>query len=113
MPVRKWSWEPSYLTDIITCQIRKQNPGQTLSDFGVNFHVVLPTRSGKLRINNRCEHLVYLVRDSVVSSHARLCQALRPVTSCHSCPSVLDKVQSVEHSSTAFLARFPPKEVIP
>src|SRR6267143_882459 len=42
MPVRKWSWEPSYLTDIITCQIRKQNPGQTLSDFGVNFHVVHP-----------------------------------------------------------------------
>src|ERR1700680_3610858 len=44
MPVRKWSWEPSYLTDIITCQIRKENPGQTLSDFGVNFHVVLPSQ---------------------------------------------------------------------
>src|SRR6266853_6018785 len=35
----------SYLTDIINCQTRKENPSQTLSDFGVNFHVVLPTQT--------------------------------------------------------------------
>src|SRR6266571_7733031 len=35
----------SYLTDIINCQTRKENPSQTQSDFGVNFHVVLPLDS--------------------------------------------------------------------
>jgi len=32
----------SYLTDIINCQTRTENPSQTLSDFGVNFYAVLP-----------------------------------------------------------------------
>jgi hypothetical protein len=32
----------SYLTDITDCQTRKETSSQTLSDFEVNFNVVLP-----------------------------------------------------------------------
>jgi hypothetical protein len=38
----------SCLTGIINCQIRKENPKQTLSDFLVDFHVVRPGDLGRL-----------------------------------------------------------------
>src|SRR6266446_6395707 len=39
-----------YLTDIIDCQTRKQNPSQTLSNFAVNFHDVLPSQNPALTV---------------------------------------------------------------
>jgi len=46
----------SCLTGIINCQIRKENPSQTLSDVAVDFYDVRPTKPCFLTLRARVEY---------------------------------------------------------
>jgi hypothetical protein len=62
----------SYLTDIINCQTRKENPNQTLSDFRVNFHDVLPPMSSSWTCGTRKSRLLFpLLLPEILSRKCR------------------------------------------
>jgi hypothetical protein len=61
----------SCLTGIINCQIRKENPSQTLSDVAVDFYDVRPLSFRKLTTLN--EYDILYVGETVISRRGTLC----------------------------------------